>query len=231
MTTNQKQSAIKRRNNGQALVEGVCALYLIVLVMVAAIALVFTVGAISYYKIKLSIIGATAARQTVNATYWLGARRPEFDAGKAETDAIELVKSQAKILGLPPLRDQDIEVTQDFTNTKVCKVQIKMNYVPLIGGSFLPSALPIVETGVEPYLIDSPTGVMGLAFNLGGGKGRGFWIPCYGRGVDFQDGVLSNAHPRFQVYPEGKFPVWQTTTIETGAVSEIGPDETTRRQL
>lgn len=218
-----KVSIIKRQRRGQALIEGVCALYLIVLLTVGSVALLFTIGALSYYKIKLALIGATAARQAVNATYWLGARRPDYNPAQIQAAAVELVKTQAQVLGLPPLRDQDISVTQDPDNTKLCKVSIKLNYVPLIGGTFLPSVIPISETAVEPYLVDSPTGVMGLAFDTGNGQGRGFWIPCYGRGVNMANGVVTNAMPQFQLFPEGKFPVWQTTSIQTGAVSEKAP--------
>lgn len=212
----------RRRGSGQALLEGVFSLYILVLVMCAATILLFTVGAISYYKIKLSLVAASAAKQAVQSTYWLGAVRPGYQPQNVQEQTINTVQEAAIAVGLPEIPDDNITVTQDLADSKLCIVKVTMDYIPFLNGDYLPIKIPIIETAAEPYLVDSPTGLLALGFDVGGGAGRGFFVPCYGRGVNMQNGQVAPAPNLDSTQPEGTYPTWQTTSIPTGPIYQIG---------
>lgn len=197
-----------RTQRGQAILEGVCALWLMIAVAVAAILLLIGCGTATYYKLKLAYVSNAAARAAVDARFWLGAERPNFNPATTEARVRALVNTMLAQTGLPAATAINI----DQSNADVCTVKIRVAGLRIVSGGVLPAAIVMEDTACEPYAQQSPVAMLGIGIRDSRGRGHGIYVPAYGAGVNT---------PGPTSLPQGKYPYYQI--VGADGTNLLGP--------
>jgi hypothetical protein len=139
------RSTRQRAAQGQAIVEGVFATWLIITVAVGLILLLVNVGTLFLYQDKLNRVAQEAAKQIDGAKYWLGAERDDFDKNQADYEqyAENIANNAAQQLGLGTVTwDKPQYSTQTIGSREVTLVRTRctITSIPLMGGFTLPLA-------------------------------------------------------------------------------------------
>jgi hypothetical protein len=150
-----KQRKLSRTQAGQGLLEGVCALMLIVPTAVALVMFFINIYAIMTIDTKLTFIANEAVKWRTDNIYWLGMERQNVDKEQADRKAQALAVAIANASGIP-VNSKDV-VLEPITLTsdgepimgEKCTITVTSFRLPFGGGAIFPLSIPRKVTAVS----------------------------------------------------------------------------------
>lgn len=164
-----------RRASGSVLFESAAGMAIVSVFLVLVTA--FAVNTFSYmvYGSKIQIIANAVAKQVSNRTYWLGAKRPQFQRSgsglqKTKELAAEYAKRLGEIYGLPisPIVSFPSEPDEAVPGVAFTPVTVSMSQIPLPFQfrSIFPEFFSVSATGIATEQVDAPPAFIRLGFKL-----------------------------------------------------------------
>ncbi len=189
-----------RRVSGQAMVEGSAFLVVFTSVAIGLVFLILGVGAAEFYHLKLQQVADTIAHQVVANTFWEGNQYNPIPTGLTAAQQGEVAQLLYDV-GLPSANGAWSVTLKNDAAAGACIVTLTENGLPLPGGSFLPSAIPVTAVAAQPWNINSPPFSVELATSVGS-----VFIPAFRptNGI-FNVAQLQNPGSGIWGYDETKF--------------------------
>jgi len=181
----------RRRQTGQGLVEGVVGIWMVVTFTVGLLFLLLNVFYVMTYKSRVELVATEAARYIEKHNYWLGMEIPagqKPDAGTLKQQALILSNALLQKMGLPAVRNQDLTIQTSRINhpqlggmASITKVTLTVPGLRLPGGSVLPTAINLTETGTACETAVTPYSTLNIsAWNPANpNMTRVAQVPCY----------------------------------------------------
>ncbi len=163
----------RRAAGGQAIVEGVAILVLIVAIFVGLILFLTDFGMTLTYQQKITHLAMQAALRFSAAND--GWNYQNTGAGNVDVDAF--VKQLAGSMSLPPER-VSATVNRGTTPATVTVIATGLPLMP--GVTFLPGTITVQQSfAADRGMFPRPTGILALTVSTGPGAGPTVVIPCY----------------------------------------------------
>ncbi len=160
-----KSNLCKRRfKNGQAIVEGVVAFWLLIIGLVMAVVLMLYIGQWFNYQIKLQYAAGQAAQYATSKISWLGAIRPTYDPTTLQTDvasAMTPVFNQMGLTGatftLTPSLSTDpksVTVTATINGLTLCGANLAVLGASLPAANLKATATALIADAAPPMTLE-----------------------------------------------------------------------------
>jgi hypothetical protein len=164
------------RQSGQALIEGVIALSLIIGAAVLGTLLLVNVGLAVFYHQQIAFVANQVAQSSAGKFTWLGVPRAGVTEAMVNPGALRLANQMLTTLKLP-LADRVNVVNNGSTVTAT----IHVSGLGLFGrGNVIPTRIDIEEVGVAASPVDQPPAVCQIDDGAGTLPGRyTVIVPCY----------------------------------------------------
>jgi len=169
---------LKRRSNGQAIVEG--SAFLIILVSVCSGLLLFLIAVVTahFYNMKILNAAEITARSVVANTFWEGnqfSNKPDsfWQGNQFLERSIDVTPEQRtmisnllKTLGLP-YGDNNWSVTVHDDGANNCVVKLSVSALPILGCGVFPNSLSLSATATTPWNLGHPPCSVMVATTVG----------------------------------------------------------------
>jgi hypothetical protein len=164
------------RQHGQALLEGVIVLGLIIVTTVIALLFLLNVGLAVYRHQQVAFIANNVAQANVKKFTWLGVPRAELTPSSVNPAATQLANAMLSKLGLPAA-----DLVNVVYNGNTVTATIRVRSLGLFGQSgLLPNQITIQEIGIAAIPFDQPAAVCQIDDGEGTLPGRyTVIVPCY----------------------------------------------------
>ncbi len=187
---------VRRACSGQAIVEGVSMLTLMVAVGIGILMLLVNVGIFIDYKQKLHEAAYSAAIQSTKDLFFLSCKRPSSQKGNIAATARRVAEAALMAVNLPAPQSVDTDVVT-VNGTDCVRVTINISRAKLLNsGGILPSFIALKETAVVPVTLDAPISWASLHFNDLSGRypnDMAIQVPCVRAYIDTgKDGGSDN---------------------------------------
>lgn len=176
-------SRSKRSMKGQGLAESAAGLVLTVTVVAGLIMFMVNLYNCIAYKTRLELVAAEAAKVYEGNEWFLGMKRPDYNAARTTEIAQNIADALCTELGLPPLSEParfEEKNTSDGSSYVVCTVEAQMG-LPYVNKLF-PSSLRLTAKGVSSgagMAVHPPAVVNFSAKSTTSGRLIGCQLPAY----------------------------------------------------
>lgn len=177
-------SVHSRSNRGQALVEGVAMLAVLITVVTLLLLLTINTYVVGSYNVKLQSAASNAARNIVAQKWWMGMERPEYRESEATADALRTLNTELAAMGLPAAKNFKPTFTREIMLREKAITLVRVDFNVTLGGGkgcILPVAIPLHISSISSDAEYAVT-THGRALIMAGPKGSpqtGIRVPVY----------------------------------------------------
>ncbi|HEY9759567.1 MAG TPA: hypothetical protein V6C97_30695 [Oculatellaceae cyanobacterium] len=173
-----------RRASGQALVEGVAMMVILMGIFVSALMMFINLGVVVSEQQKVQVAATQAAHYIMGQRYWLGAQRTDYNANTTSSNARQIADGVLHALNLPASSSFTTVDTPSSNGVTVSTVTIGVAGLPLLNGATLP--FPISATSAASTAEDISQGWRAVSIQCADPNNpadqtqwRTAMVPCY----------------------------------------------------
>jgi uncharacterized membrane protein (Fun14 family) len=175
---------IRRKQSGQALVEGVAILVLMIGIFVGLLMLLLNLGVVMSEQQKVQVAATQAAQYIMGRRYWLGAVRTDYDATATAATARSVADGVLTALNLPPSSSFTTVDEPAANGITITTVTVAITGLPLLNGARLP--LPLAASSASTTAQDITQGWRAVSIQCADPNNpqdqtqwRTAMVPCY----------------------------------------------------